>query len=193
LVLTTLLLFCCNMIPNSTPAAPATFPARETRVSTSPDGRVGVEVSRPDAPTPKVTLTPASDLESSAGGEAYIQPAINTPVKPAITESYETPNERKAWYALMIWGHGTAVFDAWTTRRAIGEGYAVEGDPLQRPFAHSGAIYASTQVTPLIMDFVGHRMMRSSHSWMRKAWWVPQAASGGVSLGAGVHNYGMVP
>jgi hypothetical protein len=193
LVLTTLLLFCCNMIPNSTPAAPTTFPAVETSACTSPEGRVEVEVSRADAPTPKVTLTPASDLESSAGGEAYMQPAISTPVKPAITESYETPNGRKAWYALVIWGHGTAVFDAWTTRRAIGQGYAVEGDPLQRPFAHSGAIYASTQVTPLIMDFVGRRMMRSSHSWMRKAWWVPQAASGGVSLGAGVHNYGMVP
>jgi hypothetical protein len=192
LVVTALLLFCCNTIPNDTPRGPTTSSAMGTNVSTSSDAPVEFEVSRPDAPNPKVTLTPASDLESSSSGEAYIQPAINTPVKPAIAESYETPNEKKAWYALMMWGHGTAAFDAWTTRRAIGGGDAVEGDPLQRPFAHSGAIYASTQVTPLIMDFVGHRMMRSNRSWIRKAWWVPQAASGGVSLAAGVHNYGMV-
>jgi hypothetical protein len=93
----------------------------------------------------------------------------------------------------MVAGHGTAAFDAWTTRRAITTGYGVEGDPLQRPFANSGAIYATTQVTPLVMDYLGHRMMRSSHSWVRKAWWVPQAASASVSLGAGIHNYSIVP
>jgi hypothetical protein len=75
----------------------------------------------------------------------------------------------------------------------IGGGYGVEGDPLQRPFANSGAIYATTQVTPLLMDFVGRRMMRNKLPWVRKAWWVPQAASASVSLGAGIHNYRVVP
>lgn len=93
----------------------------------------------------------------------------------------------------MMLGHGTAAFDAWTTRRVIGGGYGVEGDPLQRPFANSGAIYATTQVTPLLMDFVGRRMMRNKLPWVRKAWWVPQAASASVSLGAGIHNYHVVP
>lgn len=97
------------------------------------------------------------------------------------------------WYSLMVADHGTAAFDAWTTRRAVNGGYGVEGDPLQRPFAHSGAIYATTQVTPVIMDYLGHRMMRSNHPWIRKAWWVPQAASASVSLGAGLHNYSIAP
>jgi len=90
-------------------------------------------------------------------------------------------------------GHGAAVFDSWTTRRAVSSGYGVEGNPLERPFAHSGAIYATTQVTPLIMDYVGRRMMRSSRTWVRKAWWIPQAANAGLSVGAGLHNYNVVP
>ena len=122
-----------------------------------------------------------------------IQPVLSSPVKPAATEPYETPRQRGFWYGLMAVSHGAAAFDAWTTRRAVSGGYGVEGDPLQRPFAHSGAIYATTQVTPLIMDYLGRRMMRSSHPWMRKAWWVPQAASASVSLGAGIHNYNVVP
>ncbi len=43
---------------------------------------------------------------------------------------------------------GAAAFDAWTTRRAVSGGYGVERDPLLRPFAHSNAIYAATQVSP---------------------------------------------
>jgi len=92
----------------------------------------------------------------------------------------------------MAAGHGAAAFDAWTTRRAISGGYGTEGDPLQRPFANSGAIYATTQVVPALMDFLGHRMMRSESPTIRKFWWIPQAASTGVSLGAGIHNYRVV-
>jgi hypothetical protein len=43
------------------------------------------------------------------------------------------------------------------------------------------------------MDLLGRRMMRSNHEWMRKSWWVPQAAGATVSLGAGIHNYRLVP
>ena len=126
-------------------------------------------------------------------GAPAVQPALLSPVKPATTESYETPRQRKIWYGLMAASHGAAAFDAWTTRRAVTGGYGIEGDPFQRPFANSGAIYATTQVTPIVMDYLGRRMMRSSHSWIRKAWWVPQAASASVSFGAGMHNCGMVP
>jgi hypothetical protein len=85
------------------------------------------------------------------------------------------------------------VFDAYTTRRAISGGYGVESNPTMRPFAQSNAIYFATQVTPVVMDYVGHRMMTSNHSWMRRMWWVPQLAGTSLSLGAGVHNYKMVP
>ena len=56
-------------------------------------------------------------------------------------------------------GSGAAAFDAWSTRRAISEGYGTEANPLLRPFSHSNAMYAATQVSPLVMDFIGKRMM----------------------------------
>jgi hypothetical protein len=114
-------------------------------------------------------------------------------VKPVTPDAYETPRKRKIWYGLIAGGHSASVLDAWTTRRAISGGYGVEGDPIQRPFANSGAVYASTQVCPLIMDYIGYRMMRSSHSWMRKTWWIPQTAGASVSAGAAIHNYRLVP
>jgi len=201
LVLTALLL-CCSTLSGNAPqnsTNPSTeLQATKTPDATSPELTVQPLSTVPDAPTPKTLMSSAAkgELDLAASGEPNvpaIQPPLSTPVKPAITESYETPRQRKIWYGLMVAGHGTAAFDAWTTRRAISGGYGTEGNPLQRPFAHSGAIYATTQVTPLIMDYLGRRMMRSSHSWIRKSWWVPQAASASVSLGAGIHNYSIVP
>ena len=199
MVLTTLLLFCCTAIPNDTPRNSAAQPAAEAASSPTLPATKESESVKPDAPTPKAAMAaaPRTDLDLASGGEAglpAIEPAaLSTPVKPATAESYETSRQRGFWYGLMAVSHGAAAFDAWTTRRAVGGGYGIEGDPVQRPFAHSGAIYATTQVTPVIMDYLGHRMMRSSHPWMRKAWWVPQAASASVSLGAGIHNYYVVP
>jgi hypothetical protein len=195
LVLSALLLFCCNALPVGTPRIPAMPTTVETNTATPSDHEAELLGAKPDSPAPKTVGNTASrtNLEVASPGEAAIEPAFNSSVKPVTAESYETPAERKAWYGLLILGHGAAAFDAWTTRRVIGGGYGVEADPLQRPFAHSGAIYATTQLTPLIMDFVGHRMMRSSHPLLRKAWWLPQAASAGVSLSAGIHNYGIAP
>jgi len=196
LVLATLLLFCCTAIPNDTPRNSASQPAAEAASASTLAATKEAESVKPDAPAPKAAMVPDSRMDLASGGEAglpSIRPALSTPVKPATAESYETPRQRGFWYGLMAASHGAAAFDAWTTRRAVSGGYGIEGDPLQRPFAHSGAMYATTQVTPVIMDYLGHRMMRSSHPWMRKAWWVPQAASASVSLGAGIHNYYVVP
>lgn len=140
------------------------------------------------------TAAANADTESSS---LAVEPApaaapLKSTLKPATPESYETPRQRKIWYGLMAASHGSAAFDAWTTRRAISGGYGVEGDPFQRPFANSNAIYATTQVVPVLMDFLGHRMMRSENPTIRKFWWIPQAASAGVSLGAGIHNYRVV-
>jgi hypothetical protein len=193
LVLTALLLLCCNNVSGNTPGTRTTPTVMET--NSSSHRAAEREPPKPDAPRPKTTANSGSksDLEPGAAGEIAIEPAFNGPVKPAITESYETPRQKQAWYGLTMLGHGAAAFDAWTTRRVTGGGYGVEGDPLERPFANSGAIYATTQVTPLLMDFVGRRMMRNNHPWVRKAWWVPQTASASVSLGAGIHNYRIVP
>jgi hypothetical protein len=187
LILSALALFCCIALPADAPRTPAPPPASLT----TPDRTADATSSKPDAPTPKL-----AGLDAASTGEVSAEPsplALSSPVKPASTDSYESPTDRKIWYGLMVAGHGAAAFDAWTTRRAISEGYGVEGNPLERPFAHSGAIYATTQVTPLIMDYLGHRLMRSRHEWVRRAWWVPQAASASVSLGAAIHNYRLVP
>ena len=114
---------------------------------------------------------------------------LNSAVNASPGGGYETARKKKIWYGLAATSHGAAVFDAWSTRRALSGGYGTEADPLLRPFAHSGAIYAATQVSPLVMDYLGYRMMRSNHSWMRKMWWVPQVAGTSVSLSAGFHNY----
>jgi hypothetical protein len=198
LILTALVLMCCNTISGDAPrtsAIPAATSVTEINATPIPSAvRSGkVESTKPDAPLPKTTVSSNAKTDFDASGAETATPAplpaISSPVKPATADSYESPRDRKIWYGLMFASHGAAAFDAWTTRRAIGGGYGIEGDPLQRPFANSGAIYATTQVTPLIMDYVGHRMMRSSHNWIRRGWWIPQAASASVSFGAGVHNY----
>jgi len=93
----------------------------------------------------------------------------------------------------MATGHGAAAFDAWATRRAVSGNYGTETNPLLRPFSHSNAMYAATQVSPAIMDFLGHRMMTSRNSTLRRLWWVPQLAGASFSFSAGMHNYNVVP
>ena len=149
----------------------------------------------PSAPEPKVK----SDAEVASSemiepGYTPVQPG--TPIKGvrmSVTLPSEGAGQRKLWYALTISGSTAAAFDAWSTRRAISEAYGTEGNPLLRPFSHSNAMYAATQVSPLVMDFIGKRMMTSQHKWMRNMWWLPQSAGTSVSLYAGVHNVRMVP
>jgi len=149
----------------------------------------------PSAPEAKVK----SDVEiaSTTAIEPGYTPGL--PVKPlmgvkmSVSRPRETVTQRRLWYALSISGSGAAAFDAWSTRRAISGGYGTEANPLLRPFAHSGAMYAATQVSPLVMDFVGKRMMISQHKWVRKMWWLPQSAGTSFSLYAGVHNTRLVP
>ena len=172
-------------LTNTSPEAPA--PA-----SDKPQPRL------PEAPAAKlVTVSNSNAREAAPGNSESITPAgqpfSKAPSKPAIQGTYETARQRKIWYGLVAASSGTAAFDAWTTRRAVSGGYGVEGDPFLRPFAHSNAIYAATQVSPAIMDVLGHYMMTSHHQWMRRSWWVPQVAGTSFSLGAGIHNYRMVP
>jgi hypothetical protein len=185
--------------------------ATDARAATSSDSRKLSSLSQPvpSMPEPKVKTDAeaaadgsilAADASSSAVAPAeavqppHYAPVLLAPVKPAGTQRYEaSANERRLWYALAATGHGSAVFDAWSTRRAISQGYGTEGNPLLRPFSHSGAMYVATQVSPAVMDFIGKRMMVSQHKWVRRMWWVPQSAGSGLSLAAGVHNMGLVP
>jgi hypothetical protein len=157
-------------------------PKVKTDAEAEADGSISVADASP-APAPAAPVQPAH----------YAALAI-TPVKTAASGHYEaTANQRRLWYALVATGHSAAVFDAWSTRRAISQGYGTEGNPLLRPFSHSGAMYAATQVSPAFMDFLGKRMMVSRHPVLRKVWWVPQLAGSGASLMAGVHNTRLVP
>lgn len=136
----------------------------------------------PSAPEPKVKPeAEPTPLRSAA------QPFL--PVRP---RPVETPRQRKMWYGLMAVSHAGAAFDAWSTRRAISGGYGQEANPFLKPFANSNAIYAATQVSPAVMDYLGKRMMTSQNPWIRKLWWVPQVAGSGMSFAAGVHNVGVV-
>ena len=99
----------------------------------------------------------------------------------------ESAPARRNWLVLSVLEHSAATFDAYSTRQAVSRG-AVEQDPLIRPFAHSPAIYAAIQVGPVFFDLLARHMQRSSYNFERRTWWVPQTASTGMSIFAGVHN-----
>jgi hypothetical protein len=94
----------------------------------------------------------------------------------------------KMWFVLGALEHGAATFDAWSTRRNIETGMMHEADPIMRPFANSNAMYAAVQVAPVLFDLLSKQMLRNSHSWVRKSWWVPQSASTVASILSGAHN-----
>jgi hypothetical protein len=186
LLLSALVLLCCSQL-----SAEAAKPLSDSPVVVASNTATSQPVSGsqpalPEAPVPKGASSAEESIEPAS------HPFVNSGVKPAARGSYETARQRKIWYGLMAASHSSAAFDAWTTRRAVSGGYGVEGDPLMSPFAHSGAIYAATQVSPVVMDYLGHRMMTSNHEWMRRMWWFPQTAGASVSFSAGFHNYRMV-
>ena len=140
----------------------------------------------------------AAISENSASDSLVSQPLPSAPKSSVRTNAFvghpqEASRQRKLWYALSFTGAGAASLDAWSTRRAITRGYGVEGNPMLRPFSHSGTLYAATQVSPLVMDFIGKRMMTSQHPLLRKVWWLPQALGSSVSVSAAIHNIRMVP
>jgi len=191
-------IFCCTALPVDTPGAVAESPTLVASNSTAPQPDSTPKSKLPDAPAPKLSTAADSDADASSSSAAEgMTPGsasmLNAPIKPAVIRPVESPRQRKIWYALMVAGHSAAAFDAWSTRRAISGGYGSEGDPLMRPFAGSGAMYAATQVSPAVLDYLGHRMMNSNHGLMRRFWWLPQVAGASLSFGAGIHNYRVVP
>ena len=198
MLLSALVIFCCTALPVDTPRAVADSPTLVASNSSAPQPDSTTKSKLPDTPTPNLSAAAGTDADAFSSSPAMgITPGseslLNAPIKPAVIRPVESPRQRKIWYALMATGHSAAAFDAWSTRRAVSGGYGTESDPLMRPFAHSGAIYAATQVSPAVMDYLGQRMMVSNHGFMRRLWWLPQVAGAGFSFGAGVHNYRVVP
>jgi hypothetical protein len=183
MVIATLLLICSipqmdepAKVVNDTPAVSTDSAAKESTLVAS---------ALPSAPTPKVKAE-AEAITPNPAGQPF------QPAKTVFTQPRETPRQRKLWYALTIAGSTGAAFDAWSTKRAVVGGYGQEGNPFLRPFAHSNAIYAATQVSPAFMDFLGKRMMVSQYGLLRKIWWLPQVAGTGMSFASGAHNVGVV-
>jgi hypothetical protein len=195
LILTALVVFCCSSLAADTSRIPSNPPVIELKSEATIAPVEAAKSVKPDSPTPKISspLDEESDFAaSSSAATLSSEPILSAPIKPAATESFETPRQRKIWYGLIVVSHSAAAFDAWTTRRAVSSGHGVEANPLERPFANSGAIYATTQICPVLMDYLGHKMMRSRNTLMRRMWWLPQTAGAGISFGAGMHNYTMV-
>lgn len=174
----------------------------DTQKTVSETPAIAVENSNPDDSL-VAAETLAAKAVVSAGPEAKVKtdselaaeavparPAFmpGMAIRPAAKRYSETARQRKIWYGLMAAGHGAAAFDAWSTRRVLSGNYGTEQNPMLRPFAHSGALYVATQVSPAVMDYLGKRMMTSRYSLVRKMWWLPQSAGAGFSFAAATHN-----
>ena len=182
MVIAALLLICS--IPHMDDTAKVVSDSSAVASDSAPRDSVLV-ASLLSAPEPKVKADPKLIAPHLAA-----QPFL--PMKPVFTGPRETPRQRKVWYGLTLAGHSGAAFDAWTTHRAVVGGYGQEANPFLRPFANSNAIYAATQVSPAVMDYLGKRMMVSQHGWVRKIWWLPQTAGASISFVCGTHNLGVV-
>jgi hypothetical protein len=169
------------------PAAPAPeYVTLNTDTSSSRMNLASIKLVSADSKS--ATMHPVS-FENAQSGQTLSTihlPDPNVSNENRIERAVETPSKRQ-WMALAFVEHGAAGFDAYSTRIAVGHG-AVEEDPLMRPFAHSPAIYASTQVGPVLFDLLARHMQRSEYPLIRKMWWMPQTLSAGVSIFSGVHN-----
>jgi hypothetical protein len=143
----------------------------------------------PGQTQPTMIATPGSHSEP-ATAEVDLE-SVEGADPSAFLPQRKTDKQEYVWYALALAGHGAAAFDAWSTRRVVGSGRGHEANPLLRPFAGSGVLYAAVQVGPTLADHLGRRMRTSQRRWARTLWWVPQVASTACSIIAGVHNLGV--
>jgi hypothetical protein len=170
-------------------ATECSIPSTDASGEATDDSSLSTEL--PSRPEPKMR----DAVEASSREPLVPRPEVLPlePAKLAFSRPYETRAQKKMWYGLAVAGHSAAGFDAWSTRRAISGHYGTESNPFLRPFAHSWSMYAATQVSPVVMDFLGKRMMVSPHRWVRRMWWLPQSVGTSFSFAAGVHNIGVVP
>lgn len=172
--------------PASDAVASLTSADQPVIVAALEPGRLMPTPVAPVSPDPAASAPVASPFSPSPAAAAFIASS------PAVARSREQEERRKhLWLGLSIAGHSAATFDAWTTRRVISSGQGQELDPLMRPFAGNASLYAAIQVGPLLLEYLGRRMMNSQHSWERHTWWVPQSLGAAMNLASGVHNLGV--
>jgi hypothetical protein len=167
----------------------ASIPAYVTSDTESSSTRLNVASVRlvPEDSKPGSLRTVSLETPQAAQTLSTIRiPDPNPSRENRIERAIESPS-RKEWLFLAVVEHGAAGFDAYSTRQAVGHG-AVEQDPLMRPFAGSPAIYAATQVGPILFDLLARHMQHSEFPLVRRVWWMPQSISAGISIFSGVHN-----
>jgi hypothetical protein len=146
-----------------------------------------------DAATPmepgRLVLTPATapGAASAAASPVPVSPGIAPARRPEFAGRM-TGGQRNMWVGLAVVQHSAAAFDAWSTRRAVTRSGAQELNPMLRPFANNGSIYAATQVAPTLLDLLSRHMLTSRHPLLRHTWWVPQVLGTAASIAAGTHN-----
>lgn len=160
---------------------PAPEVASTTVAETTSQPVVAAEAAAlPDAPMP-VMADPAVP--------ALILAKPSKPMKVSVDELIaENRRKQLVWRGLIVASSSAATFDAWSTRHAITTYGAQELNPMLKPFAGNASLYAAIQVGPVLMDYLGRKMMYSRHGWVRRMWWAPQTASIASSLFCGAHN-----
>ena len=160
-------------------ASPQVILASATALPSAPSALNGTLEPSPELSTAVLNATPTNPTPAGTSIEPVL---LVKPSKPSPAGS------KRVWLALTIAQHSAATFDAWTTRRRVSSGSYHENYPLLKPFAGNSSLYAVVQITPVVFDFVGQRMRHSDRPWMRRIWWVPQAAQTVTHLAFGARN-----
>jgi hypothetical protein len=177
-------------VPRSSAVAEADVVAPDVPLSKSfpTDVPSVTRISRPEPASP-TNYFPEAPVPHIAAANSSGMNAIEAPIKPAARAAHsETLTTRRVWYGLLVAGHSAAALDAYSTRRVVSQNLGTERNPLLRPFANSNSLYLAVQASPLLMDFLGRRMMTSEHKWVRRMWWLPQSAGTVASVLSSVHN-----
>ena len=163
------------------------FQTRGTKPADSDSGNLYSADLSPTVKSDKAALSGAP--VSTAVAAATVEPMYR--LERPVTQNHAPESRmdhRQAWLLLTATQHSSAIFDAWSTREALSSGYGYERDVLVRPFANSAAIYPALQVVPIGLDFLSRRMLRSSNSFSRRTWWVPQAMATTGFVWCGTRN-----
>jgi hypothetical protein len=184
----------------ATMSTTAQAPSVDASISLEPDSlrsthynfdKVSLNIASKESSALKLSAV-SLDSSSDAQTLSTIRVPEIQPGKPQEVTMAERRRYTRSWLALSVVQHGAATFDAYSTRQSVSRGN-VEDDPMMRPFAHSGAIYAAIQAGPVALDFIARRMQHSENGMVRRMWWVPQTVSTATFIFAGVHNLNVVP
>jgi hypothetical protein len=150
------------------------------------DAELGSSVTYAPGSLVRGPVAPATPGESSSSATSLSPLLFNSD---ALEKQHGwEQRQKKIWRALTIAQSSAATFDAWSTRRGIAGGKQYELNPMLRPFARNDSMYAAIQIGPLLLDYIGRRMLTSRHGWAQHTWWIPQAVGTAMSLASGARN-----